>query len=342
MSENIYSQYFKIEKGRQEGTLSFEEYSSSIIEWNNQFADIIKANPMGTQDLSHGGKLHRKIVTDKTGKKVTKWVSDEQLSPEERKAKQKEGEDPNAQQFTQTDAEKKYTTEQWEEAVTKASDESLKNASQFAGSSEIRRIARNEILKRELVPQAFMDFSLMPDFLLDTFVEKYTNVPVTEKENNALSDYRDNDYLQINKKLRDGEKLDKKQSEQVKAISKVIDSSTLNNDITLWRGLSGSGSLLFINYLKSLKPGDIYEEKSFTSTSMVSGQAIKFRDLYKDQNNMVVKILAPKGSKALSMQNLGREDEKIMYKDEYEFLLNQNSKFQVVENKNGEMTVKLI
>lgn len=341
MQENIYNQYFKIQKDFQKGDLSFNDYSSSIIEWNDKFGDIIKSNPMGTQDLSHGGKLHKKIITDKTGKKVTKWVSDDQLSPEERKQKQ-QGIDSNGQQFSQIDAEKKYTTEEWEKSVGKASDESLKNASQFAGSSEIRRIARDEILKRELVPQAFMDFSLMPDFLLDSFVERYNNIPVTDKENKSLANYRDNDYIQINKKLRNEDKLDKKEADTINNISKVIDSSVLSNDIVLWRGLSGSQSLLFINFLKSLKPGEIYEEKSFTSTSMLQGQAIKFRDLYKDQNNLVIKILAPKGSKALSMQNLGGEDEKIMYKDEYEFLLNSNSKFQVIENKNGEMTVKLI
>src|SRR5690606_5628457 len=114
------------------------------------------------------------------------------------------------------------------------------------------------------------------------------------------------------------------------------------NDIVLYRGLSSKNSLMFINYLKSLDIGDIYEEESFSSTTLLQGAAQKFKDLYSSTNNVVLKIYASKGQKGLCMQNLGSEDDKELYKDEFEFLLQKQSKFQIIEKKGNTISVKLL
>lgn len=332
--QNFYSQHLDIQKAFDNNEIDFLEYSTKMIEWNNQFSNIIEKSKFAN-DPSHGGKLKKKTFTDKRGKKTTKWVK----GNEDVKDGSNGSSDENGNSLN---PEQNYSLDEWKKSSSKATDKALVNASMYAASSEIRSIARNELLKRQLVDKNFMDLSLMPDFMLDSFIDKYTYDHITPQQNDLLSKYRDNDYVQLNKKIREGEALDDNQKKMSKEISKAIQGSELQHDITLWRGLSGKNSLMYITMLKSLKPGDQFKEESFTSSSLVQGQAIKFRDLYKDTNNLVVKILASKGSKALSMQNLGNADEKIMYSDEYEFLLDKGSTFQIVESKDNEITVKLV
>ncbi len=340
---NIHDRYTKLEKSFKAGEISLDDYTREIITWNQDFSGILKAMKTDfANDLSHGGKLHKKTVIDKTGKKQTKWVSEDQLSADEQLKLATEA-TPNTQ-FKQTDAESRYTLDDWKKKAPKASEKSLENAAKFAGSESIRKIARDELLKRSFSSTKYMDLSLLPDFMLNSFVERYdnTNEQITVKENESLASYRDFGYASLNKQLRSQEKLDKKQTKELKDIDNAIDKSELQHDIILHRGLNGKDSLLFINYLNSLEAGDIYEELSFSSTSLVAGQANKFKQLYSSVENVTLKIYASKGQKALCMQNLGGADEKIMYNDEYEFLLPRNSKFQIIENKDNIISIKLL
>jgi hypothetical protein len=294
----------------QKGEISFDEHFEQMLQWSEDFGDIIKAQSTGiNQDASHGGKLHQKVVYDKTGKKVTKWVSTEKQSGTSGKGKVANGiETP----VKQSEVEKQYTLEQWEQNAPKASDKALEKASKMAGSDDIRRIARNELLKRSFETGKYMNLSLLPDFMLDGYVAKYDSSKVTKSENEAIAAYRDNGYFSLNKKLRNDEELEPDEKKQLKQIDAAIDKSELQHDLTLFRGLNGgdSNGLMFINYLKSLQPGDIYHESSYSSSSILQGQAFKFKDLYNSANNISLKIFAPKGSKALCLQTLGGEDEK--------------------------------
>lgn len=340
---NIHDRLKKIEKGFKQGELTLDEYTREIINWNQDFSTILKAMINSPLDASHGGKLHKKQIIDKNGKKITKWISEEDLSKEEKAGLKQNG---PPKEYKQSEAEKRYSLDDWQGKANKASEIALKNAAKFAGSEEIRRIARNELLKRNLQVNKHMDMSLLPDFMLDSYIQKYeeTNKSITKKENESIAAYRDFGYASINKKLRDNKSLDKKEEKQLKDIDSAIDKSELQHDIVLHRGINGNGkeAMLFAQYLGSLQPGDIYEEQSFSSSSLIQGQAHKFKDLYSSIDNKTIKIYASKGQKALCMQNLGGEDEKKIYNDEYEFLLPRNSKFQVFDNKDGIISVKLL
>src|SRR5690606_5446776 len=173
----------------------------------------------------------------------------------------------------------------------------------------------------------FLDLSLMPDFMLDDYVSRYnTDNNYTEHENESIHEYRDNAYFRVNKKIRDNEVLDDEEKSIVKGVDSSINKSELKNDIVLYRGIGSKNNLMFINYLNSLQPGDVYEEQGYSSTTILQGASEKFSNLYSSKNNITLKIYASKGQNALCMQNLGSVDDIEMYKDEYEFLLPRNQK----------------
>lgn len=340
MTGNLHDNYFDIQKSFSNGKISFEKYCQEIMSWNSEFGDIIKAQSSNVagqnQDGSRGGRLVKKKITDKTGKQVTKWVK------RDGEGNQKPGQTDEVN--TRKVRESEITKDHWESALSNASDEALKNASKYAASESVRKMARDEVFRRSFNPKKFLDMSLMPDFMLEDYVSRYDNInsQLTEKEQESIHEYRDNAYFRINKKTRRGEVLDEEEEEISQDLEQAINKSGLINDIVLYRGLSSKNSLMFINYLKSLDIGDIYEEESFSSTTLLQGAAQKFKDLYSSTNNVVLKIYASKGQKGLCMQNLGSEDDKELYKDEFEFLLQKQSKFQIIEKEGNTISVKLL
>lgn len=333
--ENLHQAYFKIQESFSKGELEFNDYCDQIINWNKDFETLIKSNI--TTDGSRGGKLVKKKIVDKTGKQVTKWVKSNSNEPEKKKRSKEDSEERRQREIEIPDHE-------WEKAVEGASEKALKRASKFASSERVRKIARNELFKRSFNLKKFLDMSLMPDFMLDDYVDRYQGMSelLTEEEREAISEYRDNAFFRVNKKIREGEEMDEEEKKIRDKVQEAISKSELINDIVLYRGLNSKNSLLFINYLKTLESGDIYEEASFSSTSLLQGTSQKFKDLYSSANNITLKIFASKGQKALCMQNLGTESDQEMYQDEYEFLLPLKSKFQVIERDGDTISVKLL
>lgn len=328
MHNSIHSQYFDIQKSFSEGKISFEKYSSDITKWSNEFSDLIKAQKVEV-DGSKGGKLIKKKVVDKTGKEVTKWVKRDQQQ-NDREITQKN----NNQEF-------EIPVSVWQANAESADEKSLQRASIYAKSEEVRRIARNELFKRKFDLKKFLDMSLMPDFLLDDYVNRY-KYDLNNSEKKSITEYRSNTYFKLNDKIRTDEELSEEEYQTKKDLDNVLNRSELLNDVVLFRGLSGKKSLMFVNYLKSLEPGDVFEEKGYSSTTLLEGVSEKFKNLHGSVNNITLKVYASKGQKALCMQNLGSEDNKTTHKGEYEFLLPTNSRFQVISLESDTLSVKLI
>jgi hypothetical protein len=71
-----------------------------------------------------------------------------------------------------------------------------------------------------------------------------------------------------------------------------------------------------------IKPGDVFHEKGYMSTSTASGFGGQIK----------MKIIIPPGSKVLAIKS--------QYASEREFLLNRDSKFEVLEvQKSGSQTI---
>lgn len=102
-------------------------------------------------------------------------------------------------------------------------------------------------------------------------------------------------------------------------------SSPLQEDTILYRGVNNlffKGEKLNIN---SIKVGDLIDDKAFTSTSVI-------KDACYDQNNIVLEILAPKGTKGTY---LGRNAK--------EWLLSRNTTLKILskpEVVNGKIVIK--
>jgi hypothetical protein len=109
---------------------------------------------------------------------------------------------------------------------------------------------------------------------------------------------------------------EEKMSKIVNNISTLISDNKIDSNLTLYRSVKSSD--FFVN----LDKGDIYEDKSFSSTSL---QKLKFGDFQ-------IKILAKKGSNVANLDN----------KDEHEYLIDKNSKFRVVNKDEKGITVEIL
>jgi hypothetical protein len=162
----------------------------------------------------------------------------------------------------------------------------------------------------------------------------------SKEEHNRLDNYRDMAYSLVNKIERGdvsgvSDENIKKSKEISESVSKSISKSEIKQDIVAYRGIKPSGEVA--NFFKGLKVGDEYSDSAFISTSIDKSVADKF-----SEGGVNLKILIPKGSKGLPMQNVGSETSKDVYSNEYEVLLDKGSNFRVVSKENNQITVALV
>lgn len=111
---------------------------------------------------------------------------------------------------------------------------------------------------------------------------------------------------------------DKNLSKEISNISKFINDNKIDIDLSLNRRVMTGGT-----FFHKLNEGDIYEDKSFSSTSLVEISA------FGDFN---IKILAKAGS---TVSNLGDSNE-------FEYLIDKGSKFRVLEKVEMGIIVELL
>jgi 8-oxo-dGTP pyrophosphatase MutT (NUDIX family) len=122
---------------------------------------------------------------------------------------------------------------------------------------------------------------------------------LTKDEKKSINSYQKNSRLstKMNETLRSGGKLDEKQTLVSKHLDAVLNDTSLKQDHTLYRGLTGNKGRALV---KDLKPGDTITDKGYMSTSLDEDTARGFSQGKKDQDDLhVMRILADKGQHAL-------------------------------------------
>lgn len=148
----------------------------------------------------------------------------------------------------------------------------------------------------------------------------------TPEQTAAEQAYAGHSYSSINNGLRRGSldpKWDKPLIEKIKHLDASIASSEpLKEDVMLFRG----SSMLNAEFFKELKPGDVYGDPAFTSTTVD-------KDYLKTANCEVhLHIRAPKGSKAAPIAT--------EFDHEREMLLPRGSRYRVDAVREGTQTVE--
>ena len=132
----------------------------------------------------------------------------------------------------------------------------------------------------------------------------------------------------INHALRSGEKLPPVRQRTVDALDIAMKESSLSENLAVWRALAYKSELSpeVKKLMDGLKPGDTFVDKGFVSTS-----AIQHRP-----NAEVMKILAPKGSKALIANGTF-----IGYDGENEVVLDRGGRYEYVGDEGGSKVFRL-
>lgn len=286
-------------------------------------------------DPTRGGRLVEKEVIDKRGNKVKRWVRPDEGEVTDNKV--------TTTKNTKVPKNVNVPFSVWRAKVTEASDNALENASKYAPNDKIRRLANSEILRRTFNIDKHLDMSLMPDFMLNDYVDRYNKDNIGSGVIESINKYKGGLFNDINKNLRmGGRTLKDDESKIVNDIDNAIKNSRLLNGITLYSKIDSSDSLPFINYLKGLKPGDVYEDEAFVNASLKRNTSDNFSKLYNSTNNITIRIYASEGQTALSLHNLNDGASKEKDSSNYEFILPRNQKFQVIENDGNELYVKML
>lgn len=148
---------------------------------------------------------------------------------------------------------------------------------------------------------------------------------ISDDERKSLDLYRDLYYTKINKYLRSGGSGDSELDKIILNIKSVFSKIKLKHDIIVYRGIKGSAANI---YLKS-KVGKVIKDSAFLSTSLKRGISKKFSE--NKVNSVNLRIILPKGIDIIPMQYIGSDSTQTMYSDEFEILLNSNTKLKVVD-----------
>lgn len=188
------------------------------------------------------------------------------------------------------------------------------------------------VVSKEDYIKSFEDFDENPETNEDYFYKNdsrksFDYLEKNEDISSSLSSYKFDGFLTIREYLsntdsfsKENEYLVDKLKKDTDNISKFIKDNPLSKNLTLHRRCLSDST-----FFTKLKENDIYEDKSFSSTSLQ--QRAEFGDFH-------IKILAKSGSRVSNINN----------KREFEYLIDKGSKFRVIEkHENGlGITVELL
>jgi hypothetical protein len=147
---------------------------------------------------------------------------------------------------------------------------------------------------------------------------------LTAEERQALKTYSGDDYIRINSNLRSDFMPGGHLGDAVRGIDSAISKSSAPSDVVVYRGMSEDAKHVY----SALKPGDVFHDKAFMSTSANKTVAL---DNFAN-GGAVFHITVPKGSPAIPMTKVG------YHSSEREVLLPRGSRIridQVSKRKDG-------
>lgn len=180
----------------------------------------------------------------------------------------------------------------------------------------------------------YRDFGTLPESTVAMGFQREAPKP-SATQHAAMEYYRDNEgNAVLNRGLRKGGELAPETQQHVAELDSVLDSSKLEHDTTLYRGMAGTNpqTKIFEEQIRTgqLKPGSVLSDKGYASTTLSGSIA---QDKFAEGGGVVFKIKAPKGSNGLYMNSAsdkfvgGRYDGE--FRDEMEVLLPRNSQYKV-------------
>lgn len=218
-----------------------------------------------------------------------------------RESEEKPQEEETKRDIDKKQSERKISFEEYKKDFLDFSEKSPKELSDFY--SDERESVRGYFSQNYMIEKA-LDFYIEDGF---EQVRNYlTSGDVEEKDHNL----RDGFSITVNKNNIKG---------LTSSISKFINDNKISKSISLNRRVKGNA----VDFFKSLKKGDTYEDKSFSSSSL--------RELghFGDFN---IEILAKRGSSVANIDNIG----------EYEYLIDKDSKFRVLDTHKDGIIVELL
>jgi len=150
-------------------------------------------------------------------------------------------------------------------------------------------------------------------------------VNMTDKEKQAMQEYTGAMFRDLGPALRSGKGVPKEHKKDVEQMDKLFEKASTKEDMTVFRGISDK------SFLDKLKPGDSWQDKSFSSTTSSEAEAKNFA---RGDNSAIMEIRVPKGSKAVSVKDISQ------FPNEEEVVMNRGGKFKVVEVIKGTRTRK--
>ena len=187
----------------------------------------------------------------------------------------------------------------------------------------------NKASKLEELINSFLNYKDFSDLSdqdkIDAYLLDSVNQSFTSDELWSLKMYRGARYSDI-RSLLSGKMNEKTDKDFLKVVEQDIDNihrfiskNPLKSSKTFYRMIKGDAVSLF----KNLKPGSIFEDKSFSSCSLEP--QLHF-------GSFTIKILAKKDSLVAPILN----------KDEFEYLIQRGSKYAVLSNEENKITVQLL
>lgn len=165
---------------------------------------------------------------------------------------------------------------------------------------------------------------------LSGLYKKTFKTPLNSLERHALTDYTKQHYKNLNQHLRSGDKAGLSlYSNTLKPIDSAMAKAKLPEDLTVFRSVSPE---VFKGLTKKLKVGEsLVVDKAFLSTT-VSRKVVQE---YAGASNQIIKILLPKGSKAIPVSVFS------YVPWEAEILINRGSVFTVRKVSKNEIVLQL-
>jgi hypothetical protein len=159
-------------------------------------------------------------------------------------------------------------------------------------------------------------------------VDEPDEVELTKAQIDALAQYTDASYWNINKHLREGAPLTEDDVKDLETLLSLINKSSISQDKVLYRGRAIK-SQERLDAINALKPGDAITDRGIMSTSASSNRANFYAEMNLDDvlGRIMFEIEAKAGQKAFEVP-----DQYSSYgSSESEVLLPPNSRLEVIE-----------
>lgn len=157
---------------------------------------------------------------------------------------------------------------------------------------------------------------------------------ISQKEQNVITGYIQNDNILINKLLSDDQDLTEEEQkigkQKIEVLDNIFKKTGLHSDRVVYRGISQDNIKFLPDNYNNI--GSTFIINTFQSTSNNRRSAESFITGGVNDKSILIKIELPKGSKAVSVGDYIPTESKFAYSvDESEVLINRNTKFEVVD-----------